>query len=269
MLAYGTRDFAVYEPLGVALAPGARVPGTEFRPQVVFCAATGEYVMWYENRWTTGGPNPGYAVATSRAPAGPYTTVAKSVVLGGAGRVGDFDVFVDPADGAAYHVRTGLTIAPLAANFSARDAARGAVNVPDGGVEGPAMFARAGVYYMLVGLGCCACRGGSNVVVYTAPAPLGPWTRRGDVGSNTTDGHTFNAHSPYNFVTRAQQTKVVRVVGAAGQEQWLWIGNAWVTATEPGAPRDHDLLYFALLEFDADGMIKQMVRADSVTLSVP
>lgn len=265
VLAYGTRDFVNLDFLGVALSVDARRPGTEFRPQVIFCPVTRKFVMWYEDRWLNAS-NHGYAVAESDTFAGPFTTVRDSVVLGGAGRVGDYTLFID-ADGSAFHVRTGLTIAPLASNYSA--GAGAAVDIPNGGVEGPAMFVRNGTYYVLVGVGCCACIGGSNVIVYTASSPLGPYTMRGDAGSNKTDGHVFDAHSPYNYVTRAQQTYVVRVVGSDGGEQWLWVGNAWVTSDLPGHPRDHDLLYFALLDFDEDGMVKQLVRTDNVTLSVP
>lgn len=263
VVAYGTRDFAVYESLGVVLAPASRRPGIEFRPQVVYCAAIKKYVMWYEDRWTNG-TNPGYAVAHADDPAGPFVTVADSVRLGGSGRVGDYALFIDD-DGAAYHVRTGLSVVPLASNYSA--AAGAAVDIKNLGVEGPAMFKRNGTYYLLVGVGCCACRGGSNVIVYTATeGPMGPFILRGDVGSNSTDGHVFNAHSPYNYVTRAQQSFVARVPAADGSDQWLWIGNQWVTSAS-GA-RDHDLLYFAVLDFDSDGMITQITRTDTVTISV-
>jgi len=266
--AYATADFATYEPLGVVLAPGARRAGVEFRPQVVFCAPIARYVMWYEDRWTNA-TNRGYAVAWASAPGGPFTTVAASVELGGRGRVGDFDVFVDPADGRAWHVRTGLTLVPLAANCSAPAGAP--VELPNAGVEGPALFRRAaGDYFLLAGVGCCACRGGSNVVVYRAAAPRGPWRLQGDVGSNRTAGHVFDAHSPYNYVTRAQASKVVAVPSAGGETQWLLIGNQWVTATAPGRPRDQDLLYFTKLAFDAaSGDILQLVREDACELSVP
>jgi hypothetical protein len=148
--AYATRDFAVYTPLGVVLAPGTRRTGVEFRPQVVFCAATHKFVLWYEDRWTNS-TNPGYAVAWADAPGGPFVTVASSVILPGHGRVGDFDVFVDPADGRAWHVRTGLTLVPLAANCSAPAGAP--VELPNGGVEGPALFRRApGDYFLLAGV---------------------------------------------------------------------------------------------------------------------
>ena len=118
--------------------------------------------------------------------------------------------------------------------------------------------------------GCCACRGGSNIEVYTASSPLGPWTARGDVGSN----HTlpFDRHSPWNYVTRAQGSKVFNVTAADGSEQFVWLGNQWVSSTQPGMPRNHDLLYWSLLEFDdtvSPPSIKQFVRMDSVTLSLP
>jgi hypothetical protein len=264
VVAYSTRDFSSgsWRYLGEALPPAARLPGIEFRPQVVFNGS--HYLMWYEDRWSSGA-NRGYALAASAAAAGPFSTVSDSVVMGGSGRVGDFDVFVDPASGRGYHVRTGLSIQPLDATLSRPEGA--AVDVPLPSVEGPAMFARAGVYYLLAGVGCCACRGGSNVVVFTAPSPMGPWARRGDVGSN--HSAPFAKASPFNYVTRAQQTKVVPVPGAAGELQYLWIGNQWVTSQAPGAPRNKDLLFFALLNFSADGNISQMEWADEALLSVP
>lgn len=131
------------------------------------------------------------------------------------------------------------------------------------------MFKRHGVYYLLAGLGCCACRGGSNVVVYTAPSPLGPWALQGDVGSNSTGGHVFDAHSPWNYVTRAQGSKVLPLRWADGSTQFLWLGNAWVTAgPEVGYARNADLLYWTLLDFNATGGVEQLVRADSVTLDL-
>ena len=263
VVAYSTPDFSTFTPLGVVLPTSARRAGVEFRPQVVWNAATATAVMFYEDRWTGGGSNPGYAVATARTPAGPFTTLADTVRFAGIGRIGDYDVFVDD-DGVAYHVRTGLTVQRLDENYTAPIGAP--TNIPNPGVEGPAMFKRKGVYYLLVGVGCCACKGGSNVIVYVAPTPLGPFTLRGDVGSNKTGGHVFNAHSPYNYVTKAQQSKVVVVEGAGGGEpQYLWIGNQWVT----GGARDRDLLYFAVLNFSSDGNITQMVYSETVELSVP
>jgi hypothetical protein len=111
--------------------------------------------------------------------------------------------------------------------------------------EGPVFFKRKGIYYILGGTTCCACRGGSSVYVFTAPAPLGPWTFRADIGSSP---QHYDPHSPTNYVTRAQASDVFQVVGSgrAGggssgsggdDDQWLWLGNQWVT----GPQRNRDL----------------------------
>ena len=263
VVVYSTPDFVAYDFLGEALPLAARRAGVEFRPQVVFNAASGQFVMWYEDRWTNA-TNPGYAVATSATPQGPFTTIADTVRMApGGGRIGDYDIFVDD-DGSAYHARTGLTIERLNASYTG--VTGDAVNIPNGGVEGPSLFKRGGTYFLLVGVGCCACRGGSNVVVYTAPAPMGPYTLQGDIGSNSTSGHVFDKSSPWNYVTRAQGSKVIPVEGADGSTQYLWLGNAWVSS---GGARDADLLYWSVLQFDAAGKAQQIVREDTTALSLP
>ena len=98
---------------------------------------------------------------------------------------------------------------------------------------------------------------------------MGPYTFISDVGSNTTDGHVFNAKSPYNYVTRAQGSKVICVDGGLSVgNQYLWLGNQWGTATESGNPRDKDLLYWTVLQFDTKGKIQQIVRQDTTKLTV-
>ena len=179
--------------------------------------------------------------------------------------VGDYDVFVDDDDArTAYHVRTGLSIAKLAPDY--RSATGEVYNLPNGGVEGPAMFKRDGVYYLLVGVGCCACIGGSDIIVYTAPAALGPYTAQGDVGRNVSQA--FDAHSPLNYATHAQGSKVFTVPAADGSLQYVWLGNQWVTSDLPGRPRNHDLLYWTVLQFNATGGVQQVTWADNTTLSL-
>jgi len=204
VVVYSTPDWETFTYGGVALPPSARLPGVEFRPQVLYNPATLTYVMYYEDRWT-GGSNPGYAVATSPSPMGPFVTLKDSVRMGGKGRIGDYDLFIDPLDNRAYHVRTGLTLVRLDANFTGVDETFPPVEIPNGG-EGPALFTREGLYYLLVGKGCCACKGGSDIEVYRSTRVSGPYSFLGDVGSNHTDGHTFSPTSPYNYVTKAQNS---------------------------------------------------------------
>ena len=73
-----------------------------------------------------------------------------------------------------------------------------------------------------------------------------PWTFVGDVGSTS---QPFDPHSPHNYVTNAQASAVVRV-----GEQWLWMGNQWVTA----GVRNRGLLYWSVLRFDGSGDVRQL-----------
>jgi hypothetical protein len=50
----------------------------------------------------------------------------------------------------------------------------------------------------------------------STPTPTSPYKLLGDVGSNHTDGHVFSPASPFNYVTRAQGTKVVPVAAEDG-----------------------------------------------------
>ena len=40
------------------------------------------------------------------------------------------------------------------------------------GTEGPIFFKHGDNYYITQGSGCCACKGGSSIYVFTATAPL-------------------------------------------------------------------------------------------------
>ena len=126
MRAYATADLATWTDLGVALPQRARHAGIEFRPCVVFNAATGLFVMWYEDRYDG---SHGYNVAVARTPAGPFTTTHTGVDLPGGGRVGDFNIFVDD-DGIAYHVRTGFDVVRLDASYTGPEAHVAAFRTP-------------------------------------------------------------------------------------------------------------------------------------------
>ena len=267
VVVYQTDDFETFRYKGEALPRANRVDGIEFRPCVVFNAATRKFVMWYEDRHAG---QKGYAVAMSDSAAGPFVTVSNSTKMAGKGRsdgAGDFNILVDD-DGVAYHVRDGFVIVKLDATYTKSTDVVGYLHTPKPS-EGPVFFKREGLYYILPGTGCCGCRGGSSIYVYTATAPLGPYTYRGEIGSNTTNGHVFDAHSPYNFVTRAQASSVVAVPSGAGNMQYLWLGNQWVSSQLPGHPRNTDPNYWMVLNFTADGSIAQVVREDETTLAVP
>jgi len=73
---YRTMDFIAFEDMGIALALTARLPGTEFRPHVVYCSKTDTFLMWYEDR---GSNLHGYAVAQAKGEWSPMPRVLPSV----------------------------------------------------------------------------------------------------------------------------------------------------------------------------------------------
>ena len=105
----------------------------------------------------------------------------------------------------------------------------------------------------------CATSTGSTIYVLSAPAPAGPWTFQGDVGS--VPGHTFDKHSPDNYVSKAQGSAIFKV-----DDQVVYLGNQWnsgLKETPPG-PRNHDLLFWTVLQFDDGGRVEQVVWEDEV-----
>ncbi len=66
---------------------------------------------------------------------------------------------------------TGFAVTLLNDNFTGPTATTTRFVSPKP-AEGPVFFKRGGVYYILGGTTCCACRGGSSIYVFTASAPL-------------------------------------------------------------------------------------------------
>lgn len=101
------------------------------------------------------------------------------------GKIGDFDILVDD-DGKAYQVRTGNIIRQLSDDYLNVQGNQSGFTPPKSlkcGCEGPTFFKHEGTYYITLGSGCCACKGGSSIHVFSAPKPLGPYTYIGDIGT--------------------------------------------------------------------------------------
>ena len=265
--AYKTDDFVNWENLGQALPLAARQPGVEFRPCVIYNKKNNNFVMWYEDRNSGGN---GYSVATSPTPQGPFTTIANNVGLPGHGRTADYNIFIDQDD-SAYHVRTGFDIVRLDDSYTGPDVHIASFTTPKP-AEGPTMFKRNSWYYITAGTGCCACIGGSNIFVFASQNVSGPYVYYGDVGS--VPGHVFDAHSPDNYVTKAQGSAVITV---GPEYEKLYIGNQWNSGLSetPVGNRSHDLLYFAVFEFDDEHsnssyppVIKQLEYQEQTTILV-
>jgi hypothetical protein len=268
VVVYRTVDFVKWQYLGEALPAAARPAPRkiEYRPHVVFNAKTDLFVLWYNVYDPDSTPEFRYGVATSKTAEGPFTVMNISVVTYANVKLGDFDILTDGDRAFLVHGDTQMAVEELDADFTGMTGRFSLFTIPKDphgrGSEGFVFFKRDGVFYVLPGSGCCACRGGSNIYVFTAIDPLGPYNYRGDVGTNTT--HPFDQHSPWNYPTRAQASAVVQV-----GSQFLWMGNQWTTSRALGHQRNHDLLYWWPLEFTTDGNLTQVRWEASVELRVP
>lgn len=171
------------------------------------------------------------------------------------------------AQGSAYHVRTGFDVVKLNDEYTGPDTVMSSFRTPKPS-EGPVMFRRGSKYYVLAGTACCACIGGSTIYVLSAPSPKGPWTYQGDIGSNP---GKFDSHSPNNYVTKAQGSAVIAIPNPSSSEaQYLWMGNQWNSglALKPPGPRNHDLLYWTVLDFNTNGTLNQVVYSETATIQL-
>lgn len=52
--------------------------------------------------------------------------------------------------------------------------------------------------------------------------------------------------------------------------QYVWLGNQFNSGLlqTPPAPRSHDLLYWAVLQFHDNGTVKQLVHEEEATLEI-
>ncbi|WP_212999885.1 family 43 glycosylhydrolase [Winogradskya consettensis] len=156
---------------------------------------------WYVPMTVRATGQMGIGVAVSNSPTGPFTdAIGRPLVSNG--QI-DPTVFVDD-DGQAYlywgnpdlwYVKLNADMTSYAgspakiplttAGFGTRT---GDANRPTLFEEGPWVYQRNGLYYLVYAAKCC-----SEFIAYsTAPGPLGPWTYRGTVMS--TQGSSFTNH---------------------------------------------------------------------------
>jgi beta-xylosidase len=188
--AYST-DLVSWTLVPDVLPVAARPAGIMFSPWVAFSPATQKYVMWFNMLPVENGHGvfdaAYYSVAQADAPGGPFTTVRVNVSGVAFTRLPDAaSVFVDD-DGAGYlafthedsHINTVQQLTPDLLGPLPGGAASAVIGAP--GNEGVLMFKRQGVYYVGFGGCCCFCREGSNVELFAAPSPLGPYVSLGNI----------------------------------------------------------------------------------------
>jgi beta-xylosidase len=173
---------------------------------------------------------------------------------------------------------------------------------PDPFVEGVMLFKRKGVYYLLYGSCCCACREGSGAVVHMAKDIAGPWTRQpgGDMNCKAGEDVKVCAGMPAGakrdrptgeLIINAQGIGLsVLPTSSTGEENtYLWMGSRWLSAPHNNpkctslcstCERDHgfngyvrgnDFEYWIPLEFnDKTGYVHKFKNfVNSYQLEIP
>jgi len=206
---YSSRDLYNWKDEGVALRVSDD-PASDItkgcileRPKVIFCAKTGQYVMWFHLELKGQGYKAARSgVAVAKEPTGPFTFLRSFRPDKSMAR--DQTLFVDD-DGKAYHLYASednktLHIAQLSDDYVSPSGKF--IRVFEGRLmEAPAICKRNGLYYF-IGSGCTgwAPNAARSAV---APSIWGPWKELGNpcVGVNPANklgaDKTFGGQSTY------------------------------------------------------------------------
>jgi hypothetical protein len=275
---YSSPDLETWTPHGEILQDAT--PRVYYRPYVIFNKLTKKYVLWCN-------ADSHYTVAVSDTPTGPFIIKNSNVQVKNGDSQGDLGLFVDD-DGTGYIT---YSYCPAIVDFSVTTEPIKHHQIcvekltPDylgstlestepiaGNVESPAMFKRNGVYYLLFDNTCCFGSDGSGARVYTASKPLGSFTYRGNINIKAASARdlpspfTTPASGRPDCIIKAQQTDVATLPTFHGPI-YIWMGDRW--GSRPDKIKGHDFQYWSRpLEFDSDGMIKQLTWDATVTLPI-
>lgn len=265
---YTSPDLASWTFAGDALPINARPKGIYFRPKVIFNEKNKEYVLWVNLLPEAPAPlaaytNATYMVGVSTSPVGPFTLVNYRAAMG-VGGGGDFVVFVDPKDKAAYiaydawdnsHTQTIERLTDDYRDSLGANHSTGPITASNH--EAPMLFEREGWYYLIIGHTCCFCREGAGAQVFVAQQPMGPWTDTG-LDLNPVDPSSGLAQ---DHVIRAQNSFVIQVLLKDGSITYIYAGDMWRSA--PDKLKSHDLQYWYPLTF-ASNVKVTVTEANSV-----
>ncbi|MEI7955139.1 MAG: family 43 glycosylhydrolase [Verrucomicrobiota bacterium] len=265
---YSSPDLVTWTPHGEILKDAP--PRTYYRPYVKFNRSTGKYVMWYnaDNQ---------YGVAIADEPSGPFIISNPNVPMKYSSHgIGDMGLFIDD-DGAAYLAYTvigtgdfGGKVEPISHHQICVEKLTGdylsstqvASAFVAGNCEGPAMFKRKGIYYLLFDNTCCFGVDGSGARVFTSTSPMGPFQYMGNINIKATSAR--NLPSPWtppgsgrpDCIIKAQQTHVATLPTDKGTV-YIWMGDRW--GSRPDGIKGHDFQFWSSpLQFEEDGMIKSL-----------
>lgn len=198
---YSSKDLRNWKFEGLALAavddPAHDLHPSKVleRPKVVYNAGTGKFVMWAHVE-SADYSKAAAGVAVSDTPVGPFTYLGSFRPNGAMSR--DQTLFVDD-DGKAYQFASSENNATMYINELSDDylrpTGRFTRNFIGESREAPAVFKRAGKYYLLSS-GCTGWDPNSAQIA-VADSIMGPWTVLGDPCRGKDADKTFYAQSTY------------------------------------------------------------------------
>jgi hypothetical protein len=255
---YRSPDLNQWTHVGIILPD--RPKGVYYRPYVKRCPATGLYVLWYN--WYPALWIGQYGVAVSEHPEGPFRIVHEHISVRHE-QTGDLGLFVDD-DGAGYMIYTsieeehGVSIERLERDFCT--STKEGTQILSRGDEAPALFRRGTTYYALFDTTCCFCPQGSGAKVFTASAPLGPYTLRGNINRHTTPCGDVP-------IINAQQAHVARFPAKEG-DIYVWTGDRWGSRLD--GIKGHDFQFWSEpLRFRPDGSIEPLRWVNEWSFDLP
>ena len=245
---YSTADFATFRQEG-----NAPILRGYNEPRMVYIPSTRKYHMYL---------NFPLMVAVASEPTGPWVVQTRPVKLD-TPRSGDMNVFVDD-DGTPYIIYTsgfhGGADASIRVQRLAKDGLSAVPNAtsppfPPTHCEAPLMFRRGDLYYAAFGHACGCCSEGSELFVFTARHPLGPWA----------GGEDANRDAGGRRVVAGQSAFVVEVRAAqSNRSTWLWATDQW----QSGETRSGNYQYWGALSFGQDGCVRPLEWAQSWELQL-
>ncbi|KAG9517633.1 Arabinanase/levansucrase/invertase, partial [Aureobasidium melanogenum] len=236
------------------------------RPHILYNTNTKTYVLW------ANAGAPGYAVATSTSPTGPFVfSAARALVDPAFDGLQPADFTVEVIDGVGYIVfsalnfrdpRAGSVWPPIFQNLhvgkltpdfmnTTRQSwpiVSGANDLIDNEAESPDIFKQGDTFYVAASNTCGYCNG-SIALLYRSNSIQGPWTRQ------ILEGYSCNGQVEGVLPLTNPTTGAVT--------------NVWHSTTVPGGPRTgfggH---IFQPLMFNADGSAKNLDCSSTATFPV-
>ncbi len=237
-----------------------------FRPHVIYNAATKTYVMWTD----AGGV---YAVYASASPTGPFTRQPNPTLAVG-GAVDEALFQDDDGTGWLIHNTTGVA-AGLTADMVVEKLTADYLNTTGqnaklglGDVEGFAVFKRGGKYHALMSDPSCAyCSGATGEM--TATSMLGPWEGKWyDSAGVHQSGRTeprWRARIVNPDNCGGQPLATPAIAREDGTLDYYFVSDRWKNRAPNEALAD---FFIGRMEFAADGTLKDIRCADTVTASL-